>query len=153
MAIDTAEYFFAVLEKSKLLTPGQLAEARRVAAQVNEPAAVAKILIRQGLITHWQAGLLLAGRTVFLVGRYKLIDRLGSRGMGNVFLAEHVTMNRRVALKFISRQMGQDQAALHRFLAEARAIASLNHPNIVQAFNVNIECDRYYHRDGVLRGP
>ena len=61
-----------------------------------------------------------------------------------MFLGEHVTMNRRVALKFISRQMGKDQASLERFLAEARAVAALDHPNIVQAYNVDNEGDRYY---------
>ena len=144
MAITTADEFFAVLEKSKLLEAKQLVEARRVAEQVEGSTAVAKLLARQGLITHWQAGQLLAGRTILFVGKYKLIRLLGRGGMGNVFLAEHVTMNRRVALKFISRQMGKDQASLGRFLAEARAVAALDHPNIVQAYNVDNEGDRYY---------
>ena len=87
---------------------------------------------------------MLAGRTILFVGKYKLIRLLGRGGMANVFLAEHVTMNRRVALKFISRQLGKDQASLERFLAEARAVAALDHPNIVQAYNVDNEGDRYY---------
>ena len=144
MAITTADEFFAVLEKSRLLEAKQLAEARRIAEHVEDPTAVAKLLARRELITHWQAAQLLAGRTVLFVGKYKLIRLLGHGGMGNVFLGEHVTMNRRVALKFISRQMGKDRASLERFLAEARAVAALDHPNIVQAYNVDNEGDRYY---------
>ena len=147
MTIKTADEFFAVLEKSRLLEAKQLVEARRVAAEVENPedaTAVAKALARQGLISHWQAGLLLAGRTLFFMGKYKLIRKLGRAGGGNVFLGQHVTMNRRVALKFISRQMGKDRDSLDRFLAEARAIATLDHPNIVRAYSVDNEGDRYY---------
>ena len=144
MAITTAAEFFAVLEKSRLLEDEQLAEARRVAGQLTDPTAIAKLLTRQGLITLWQAGGLLAGLTVFFMGKYKLINLLGRGGMGSVFLAEHVTMNRRVALKVVSRQIGKDRASLERFFAEARAIAALDHPNIVQAYSVDNEGERYY---------
>jgi serine/threonine protein kinase len=144
MAISSAADFFAVLEKSDLLTARQLAEARQTAAQHDDPAAIAKFLVRQDLITNWQAGLLLAGRTVFHMGKYKLISLLGCGGMGRVFLAEHVTMNRRVALKVLARQIGKDRASLERFLAEARAIAALDHPNIVRAYNLDTEGGRYY---------
>ena len=53
-------------------------------------------------------------------------------------------MNRRVALKVVSRQIGKDRALLERFFAEARAIAALDHPNIVQAYSVDNEGDRIY---------
>ncbi len=87
---------------------------------------------------------MLAGRSSFYLGKYRLIELLGRGGMGSVFLGQHVTMNRRVALKIISRQGRKDRASLDRFLAEARAIAALDHPNIVQAYSVDNEGDRYY---------
>ena len=64
--------------------------------------------------------------------------------MGTVFLAEHVTMNRRVALKIVPRTIAENRASLERFFAEARAIAALDHPNIVQAYSVDNEMDRYF---------
>ena len=82
MAITTADEFFAVLERSRLLEAKQLAEARRIAEGVEDPTAIAKLLARQGLITHWQAGQLLAGRTLFFMGKYKLIRKLGRGGGG-----------------------------------------------------------------------
>lgn len=144
MAVTTAEEFFAVLQKSKLLTPSQLAQAREAAQEGDAPKTIAKRLARRELITRWQAGQLLAGRSSFYLGKYRLIELLGCGGMGTVFLGRHVTMNRLVALKIISRQVGKDPASLERFLAEARAIASLDHPNIVQAYSVDNEDDRYY---------
>ncbi|MBU4400721.1 MAG: serine/threonine protein kinase [Planctomycetes bacterium] len=144
MAVTTAEEFFAVLQKSKLLTPSQLAQAREAAQEGDAPKTIAKRLARRELITRWQAGQLLAGRSSFYLGKYRLIELLGRGGMGTVFLGRHVTMNRLVALKIISRQVGKDPASLERFLAEARAIASLDHPNIVQAYSVDNEGDRYY---------
>jgi tRNA A-37 threonylcarbamoyl transferase component Bud32 len=64
--------------------------------------------------------------------------------MGRVFLAEQTIMGRRVAVKILPKRLGKDPALLKRFLAEARAIAALDHPNIVRAYNVDSEGDRYY---------
>ncbi|MHC4177012.1 MAG: serine/threonine-protein kinase, partial [Planctomycetota bacterium] len=148
MAVDTAEDFFAVLEKSGLLSAEQSIDSRLAAgrdpARRNDPKAIAKALARKGLVTRWQAGQLLAGRSSFFLGKYKLIEPIGRGGMGSVFLAEHTTMNRRVALKILSRQVGKDPASLERFLDEARAVAALDHPNIVQAYSVDHDADRYY---------
>jgi eukaryotic-like serine/threonine-protein kinase len=144
MAATSAEQFFAVLEKSRLLAPTQLAQARSATAPGDDPMTIAKRLVRQDLITRWQAGQLLAGRSALGLGKYRLIELLGRGVKSSVFLAQHTTMNRRVALKIISREASRDPAALKRFLADARAIAALDHPNLVPAYSVDNEGDRYY---------
>ncbi len=145
MAITTVEGFIEALEKSGLLEEAQLAEARQIASQAADAKSLARALVQKGLLSRWQAAQLLAGRTsVFFLGKYKLIEMLGRGGMGGVFLAHHTMMNRQVALKVISKQIAQDPAALEQFLAEARAIAALDHPNIVRAYNVDCEDGRYY---------
>jgi len=144
MAISSVEDFFAVLKKSRLLEDGQLADARGLADDGDDARAVAKKLVRKGFITGWQAGKLLKGAGLFFLGKYKLLQLLGHGGMGSVFLAEHVTMNRRVAIKIISKNVRKDPASLERLLSEARAIATLDHPNIIQAYSVDNEGDRYY---------
>ncbi len=144
MAVETAASFLEVLEKSKLLKGDQLGIAREMAAGAADARALAKTLVLKDLLNRWQAGQLLAGRTAFLWGKYRLVDLLGRGGMGSVFLAWHTMMNRAVALKVISKELGKDAAALERFFTEARAVAALDHPNIVHAYDVANEGDRYY---------
>jgi hypothetical protein len=144
MPVTTAESYLELLEKSRLLDEKQLTEARTLAPRCEDAPSLAVALIQRGFLTRWQAAQLLAGRSSFFLGKYKLIELLGSGGMGRVFVAEHTTMNRPVALKIISKQLGQDPASLERFFTEARAIAALNHPNIVHAYDVDKENDRYY---------
>ena len=75
----------------------------------------------------------LAGQTL---GRYKIIEPLGLGGMGEVYLAEDVTLHRKVALKLLPRQFTQDADRLRRFEQEARAASALNHPSIITIHEV-----------------
>src|SRR5208283_3658889 len=97
--------------------------------------------IRAGFLTNFQAEKLLTGRwRGFLIsGKYRLLDRLGSGGMGAVYLCEHVLMGRRVALKVLPINQAEDPASLARFYREARAVARLDHPNIVRAHDIDHE--------------
>jgi serine/threonine protein kinase len=139
-----ADAFLAVLAKSRLLTPEQLDEARDATLLTDDAEALSQILIDQGLLTGWQTDQLLAGRTSFFVGNYVLLELLGRGGMGSVFLAKHIKMNRRAALKIVSKKVGKDPDSLQQFLTEARATASLDHPNIVRAYDVDREGDHFY---------
>jgi hypothetical protein len=65
------------------------------------------------------------------IGRYELLSLLGRGGMGEVHLAEDVTLQRRVAIKLLPPPLTTDANAVIRFEQEARAASSLNHPNIV----------------------
>ena len=67
---------------------------------------------------------------------YRVIEPLGSGGMGQVFRAEDIRLGRFVALKFLSGELAHDPAALERFQREARAVSALNHPGICTLFDV-----------------
>ncbi len=67
---------------------------------------------------------------------YRVIEPLGSGGMGQVFRAEDVRLGRFVALKFLSGELANDPASLERFQREARAVSALNHPGICTLFDV-----------------
>ena len=70
------------------------------------------------------------GRTVG--GRYRLISKLGSGGMSNVYLARHVMIDRLVAVKTLRRDLAKDPVQRDRFIREARAVNRINHDNIVE---------------------
>ncbi|MBQ2822498.1 MAG: serine/threonine protein kinase, partial [Thermoguttaceae bacterium] len=144
MAIKDSSTVMRIIEKSRLLQLKDLEEARALSEQIPDSHEFLKQLFRKKKITRWQAGQLSAGNTSFFLGKYKLVELIGAGGMGRVFRAEHITMNRSVALKIIAKELVTDADAQKRFLNEARAIASLNHPNIVHAYSVDKEGDRYY---------
>ncbi|RMG00659.1 MAG: serine/threonine protein kinase, partial [Planctomycetota bacterium] len=136
--------FLQRLEQSRLLDNEQLARAAELVADADAPQSIARSLVREGLLSEWQAAQLLQGRTQFHLGKYKLIRVLGTGGMGTVYLAEHVTMNRRVAVKSVSSRLSRNPDALKQFLDEARTIAALDHPNIVHAYSVDEVDGRYF---------
>lgn len=70
------------------------------------------------------------------IAHYKIISKIGSGGMGDVFLGEDTRLKRQVALKFLPVHFSNDQAFKTRFLREARAAAKLNHPNIVTIYEI-----------------
>jgi len=70
------------------------------------------------------------------IGRYRILEKLGEGGMGEVYLAEDTELHRNVALKFMSEELSSDPDFIARFKREARAAAGLNHPNIVTVHEV-----------------
>ncbi len=106
---------------------------------------VQRRLVAENLISAWQGERLLEGKyRGFFLGRYKLLGQLGSGGMSTVYLGEHVLMQRRVAIKVLPQTRVKDTSYLARFHREARAAASLDHPNIVRAYDVDNDGDTHY---------
>ena len=70
------------------------------------------------------------------LGHYRILDQLGKGGMGEVYLAEDLSLGRRVALKVLPRDLASDDTWRQRFEREARSVAALNHPNIVTIHSV-----------------
>lgn len=110
-----------------------------------EAEGLAHKLVEAGQITRWQSERLLEGRYKgFFLKKYKLLDLLGTGGMSNVYLAEHVLMQRRVAIKVLPKHRVKDTSYLQRFYREARAAASLDHRNIVRAYDVDNDGEMHY---------
>jgi len=75
----------------------------------------------------------MVGKTI---SHYKILDKIGEGGMGEVYLAEDTKLKRKVALKFISPELTTNKETTKRFEQEAQATAALNHPNIVTIYEI-----------------
>ena len=143
-----------VIRASRLVAEPRLREALASHADAGPPAALLDRLVGDGTFTRFQAAQLAQGRwRGFHVGPYRLLDRLGRGGMGQVFLAEHAVTGRVVAVKILGAKFAADPTARARFALEARAAAALAHPNIVRVFDVDAEAASPFlvmeHIDGV----
>src|SRR5207245_2436851 len=78
------------------------------------------------------------------IGHYKVEKRVGAGGMGEVYLATDINVGRTAALKVLPARLGGNKERLRRFEREARAVAGLNHPNIMTIYEVGADdSDRY----------
>ena len=140
VATASVDEFLSLLEQSQLLREPLMQKVREqvpsLGADENDASKVAKSLVKSQLLSAYQALRLLSGKADgFYLGKYRLLDILGQGGMGMVYLAEQITMNRLVALKVIGRISKSKVDALARFKREARAVAQFSHANIIQAYD------------------
>jgi serine/threonine protein kinase len=148
------ETFLARLRESGLLSPEEMTKAFELAGESERGKTLAKLLVDRGVLTRFQAAMIIRGRTDgFILGQYRILDQLGRGGMGRVFKAEHQTMNRLVALKVLAAHLMKTERAQKLFQREVRAAARLVHPNIVTAYDANQIGDRHYLVMEFVDGP
>ncbi len=147
----SSERFLEIVEKSRLVEPRALEDFKAKLKTKygdrlpEDPARIASAMRKAGLVTEWHTDKLLTGKYKgFFLGKYKLLGHIGSGGMSSVYLAEHTRMHDKRAIKVLPRTRVKDATYLARFQLEAQAIASLDHPNIVSAFDIDNEGDTHY---------
>src|SRR2546423_1007792 len=78
------------------------------------------------------------------ISRYRILEKLGSGGMGEVYLAEDTRLGRKIALKLLAQELTQNRDRLNRFDQEAYAASALNHPNILTIYEMGDEGGRHF---------
>ncbi len=116
--------------------------------------ALAERLIREKIITEYQARRLLANKpNGMILGKYVILDRIGSGSMGRVYKAQHQLMGRIVALKIIAPEIVSNERAVARFYREMRLVGRLDHPNVVRAFDADSSSNILYIVMEYVSGP
>lgn len=125
------------LQRLPLLTPQQTASLAALPA-TGDAQALSADLVERGWLTAYQGKLLVQGRGRELVlDQFVLLDLIGQGGMGSVFRARQLRMNRLVALKVIRKEVLESPQAIERFQREGAAAARLSHPNVVHVYDAN----------------
>ncbi len=145
----------AIVVQKGWATPEQVQAAARKAKA--EKLTLSQALIALGILTDVQIRRALGDRkagsdkprvldpsVIGMIKGYRIERRLGSGGMGDVFLAQQTSLDRPVALKILPMQLAKDEEFVQRFLSEARAAGRVAHENIVAAVDVGVSNGRYY---------
>lgn len=145
----TIDQFLDVLKKSGVLDENRLetraGQLLTSASPPHDPTGLAGILVREGFLTRWQADQFLQGKSRgFQIGKYNILDRLGSGGMSCVYLCKDQTLPLRVAVKVLPKSMADDETMLKRFYREARATATLDHPHVIHAYAID-QTDQFHY--------
>ena len=83
---------------------------------------------------------------------YRVLSRIGTGGMGEVFLARDTNLGRKVAIKILRKKYGQDKEGLRRFIQEAKTSSALNHPNIITIYEIGEYEDSNYISSEYIEG-
>ncbi len=132
---------FAVIRESAVLNDRQLADLKAKILSGDYPSdsvALAERLVEDKILTEYQTKRFLSNKPHgLIVGRYVILDRLGSGSMGRVYRAHHQMMDRQVALKIIAPEIVTNEKVVARFQREMKLVGRLDHPNVIRAFDAD----------------
>jgi len=130
--------------KTGLVTAEEVESFTEMAKQ----RTLADVLVENDLLTQRQLQRLRsdfeAKKSSRAIPGYKMLEKLGSGAMATVFLAKQISLDRKVAIKVLPKKFSDNQEFVERFYKEGRAAAQLNHPNIVQAYDVGKAGEHHY---------
>src|SRR6476660_4836688 len=144
---DVAQFLETASEGDELLrreVEALLASHQRAGSFIETPA----VGIATRIIENEQADLLV-GQTF---GHYKILNRIGSGGMGEVYLATDTTAGRKAALKLLPMRFTGDAERLQRFQQEAHAVVALNHPNVLTDYEIGEDHSTHYIASELIEG-
>ena len=134
----------------QLVTPEQLQEAKQAQAQSaasGQQKSLPDTMVEKGVLTAAQADSVrqaIAAAGPGKIGDFEIVGKLGEGGMGAVYKARQVSMDRLVALKLLPGTLARDPALVARFRREAQVTAKLDHANIIRGIAVGEESGQHY---------
>jgi len=144
MAQASVSSLVSFLQEKEFIAKSQLQELPGN-GQSLEAAAFLREAARRQWLTEYQVSRITEGHVKDLIlGPYRILEPIGEGGMGQVFKARHVQMDRIVGLKIIPKEYLANANAVSRFYREVRAVAKLSHPNVVAAHDAGQEGDTHY---------
>ena len=160
MAVGIDERIARLAVSRGYCAPEQMEDALnalRTARAVGTRAQLAEVLVEKGYVTsrhmrELRRSLVKDGSRRVIAG-YEILERVGQGGMGAVYRARQLSLNRIVALKVLSPSLASDKSFVQRFQREARLAARLTHPNLVQVYNVGEHGGRRYIAMEFVEGP
>ncbi len=126
-----------------------LAEAGDFIEQAPLAGAISSVVQKSGDDASQETNLSLIGRRI---GHYQIQSLLGAGGMGEVYLARDLMLDRPVALKMLPAQLTQDEAQVQRFEREARAASGLNNPHIITIHEIGQEGELHFIATELIQG-
>jgi serine/threonine-protein kinase len=154
-------HFGAVAIKLGFTTLEKVDECLRLQEKMKElgvaPKKLGEIMLAKGYVTEGQVKEIfkyqgMRGQHTQISG-YKILSKIGQGAMGSIFKALQVSMDRIVAIKCLASKYAQNDKFRERFLREARAVARLNHPNIIQGIDVGDSNGVHYFAMEYIDGP
>ena len=134
-----------------------LALQEKKRARGGEPLKIGELMVRLGYLTEEQVRKVLlhvgAHRGHQEIPGYRLISRIGQGSTGSVYKALQISMDRTVAIKVLGSRHGSSPARREQFLKQARAVARLNHQNLIQGIEVGVSNGLYFSVMEFVDGP
>ena len=129
-------------------------ESHKKVAELGLAEKVSVILVKKEYLTEEQVRAVKRGLGgAHRIAGYELMEKIGQGSMGAVFKARQLSMDRVVAVKILPPKIAANSAFIERFMREARAVAKLNHINIIQGIDVGQSGDYYYFAMEYVDGP
>jgi predicted Ser/Thr protein kinase len=156
-AFDEEEDGYATEAAEEGVEEDVLRDAREAARRAPVPRRTAEVLAETRAVSRGKLerlgkkGASLPAGAIF--GKFRIVERLGRGGMGEVYKAVQPGLDRVVAIKVLPPELEDDPASLQRFQRESQALARLNHPNIVTVFEAGIEGGRCFFVMEYVDGP
>lgn len=143
MASISKDDFLKCLKQSGVVSEEKLLQWQTVNSFENANELAAK-LVRDQLLTKWQAKYLMAGRSLLTIGNYRLLERIARDELGDRFLALHISLDRKVDLQVLPSNLTKDKSRCDRFIQKVTSTSNLDHPNLTHVYDIDQEKGRYF---------